>query len=301
MPELRTHTQRQPTRKRLLLSWSGGKDSAWALHLLRQNPQYEVVALLTTINEKFRRVAIHGFREELLDLQAQSAGLPLWKVDLPFPCSNADYESRMATVCARAVAEGLHGIAFGDLFLEDIRAYRIAMLAGTGLEPIFPVWTPDLGISTAALARQMIAAGLRAHLTCIDPRALNSSFAGRTFDAGLLADLPAEVDPCGERGEFHTFAFAGPMFSRTVSVIPAQTIERDNYIYAELLPTPVSESPNDAAPSKDSRTIQGTAAVGSGLPSACSNLHNPCPDAGQTGLGRLRTERRPMVETRSFL
>src|SRR5580704_910051 len=230
----------QPSTKRILLSWSGGKDSAWALHLLRQQPEYEVVALLTTINEKFRRVAIHGFREELLDQQAAAAGLPLWKVDLPFPCSNADYESRMAQVSARAVAEGLHGIAFGDLFLEDIRAYRIAMLSGTGLQPIFPVWTPDLGITTAELARQMIADGLRAHLTCIDPRVLDRSFAGRTFDAALLADLPATVDPCGERGEFHTFAFAGPMFPRTISVIPGETVERDNFIYADLLPTPGS-------------------------------------------------------------
>lgn len=238
----------QPAPKRILLSWSGGKDSAWALHLLRQQPQYEVVALLTTINEKFRRVAIHGYREELLDQQAEAAGLPLWKVDLPFPCSNADFESRMATVCARAVAEGLHGIAFGDLFLEDIRAYRIAMLAGTGLEPIFPVWTPDLGISTAELARQMIAAGLRAHLTCIDPRALSPSFAGRTFDADLLADLPVEVDPCGERGEFHTFAFAGPMFSRTVPVVPAQTVERDNFVYAELLPAENPPAPHPRKP-----------------------------------------------------
>ena len=233
MPDIRKNTQ---SGKRILLSWSGGKDSAWALHLLRQQPQYEVVALVTTINKEFRRVAIHGFREELLDLQAAAAGLPLWKVDLPFPCSNADYESRMAAVCARAVAEGLHGIAFGDLFLEDIRAYRVAKLAGTGLEPIFPVWCPSLGITTAELARQMIAAGLRAHLTCIDPRSLNPSFAGRTFDASLLADLPAAVDPCGERGEFHTFAFAGPIFSRTVPVIPAETVERDNFIYAELLP-----------------------------------------------------------------
>jgi uncharacterized protein (TIGR00290 family) len=222
--------------RRILLSWSGGKDSVWALHLLRQQPQYEVVGLLTTINEKFRRVAIHGYREELLDRQAASIGLPLWKVDLPFPCSNVDYESRMAQVCARAAAEGLYGIAFGDLFLEDIRAYRVAMLDGTGLEPIFPVWCPSLGISTAELARQMIAAGVRAHLTCIDPRHLDASFAGRTFDAELLADLPAEVDPCGERGEFHTFAFSAPIFSRTVSVLPGETVERDNFIYADLLP-----------------------------------------------------------------
>jgi uncharacterized protein (TIGR00290 family) len=235
----------QTAPKRILLSWSGGKDSAWALHLLRQQPEYEVVALLTTINERYRRVAIHGFREELLDLQAESIGLPLWKVDLPFPCTNADYESRMAAVCERAVAEGLYGIAFGDLFLEDIRAYRIAKLAGTGLEPIFPVWTPDLGVSTAELARQMIAAGLRARLTCIDPRALDASFAGRTFDADLLADLPAEVDPCGERGEFHSFAFAGPMFRRIVSVLPAERVERDNFIYAELLPNAERESTHD--------------------------------------------------------
>ncbi len=230
--------QTNHTPKRILLSWSGGKDSAWALHLLRRQPQYEVVALLTTINEEFRRVAIHGFREDLLDRQAASIGLPLWKVDLPFPCTNAEYESRMAAVCARAVAEGLHGIAFGDLFLEDIRAYRIEKLAGTGLEPIFPVWTPDLGITTAELARQMIAAGLRARLTCVDPRHLDASFAGRAFDAALLADLPAAVDPCGERGEFHSFAFDGPIFSRTISVLPGETVERDNFIYADLLPAP---------------------------------------------------------------
>lgn len=225
--------------RRILLSWSGGKDSAWALHLLRQRGEYEVVGLLTTINERFRRVAIHGFREELLDLQAASVGLPLWKVDLPFPCSNAQYEERMAAVCARAIRERLHGIAFGDLFLEDIRAYRIDKLAGTGLAPIFPVWCPDLGISTAELAREMIAAGLRAHLTCIDPRVLSPSFAGRTFDAALISDLPPIVDPCGERGEFHSFAYDGPVFSRTIPVIPGERVERDNFVYADLLPAPV--------------------------------------------------------------
>src|ERR1019366_7684733 len=180
--------------------WSCGKYSAWALHLLRRENKYEVVALLTTINEKFRRVAIHGFREELLDRQAASVGLPLWKVDLPFPCSNADYESRMAQVCARASAEGLYGIAFGDLFLEDIRAYRIEKLAGTGLQPIFPVWTPDLGITTAELARQMIAAGLRAHLTCIDPRSLRPSFAGRrSSPAPIHRRRPNHLPSPGQR------------------------------------------------------------------------------------------------------
>ena len=224
--------------KRILLSWSGGKDSAWALHVLRRQGEYEVVGLLTTINEQFRRVAIHGFREELLEMQAESVGLPLWKVDLPFPCSNEEYEARMAAVCERAVAEGLHGIAFGDLFLEDIRAYRVARLAGTGLEPIFPIWTPSLGVTTAELAREMIAAGLRAYLTCIDPRVLSESFAGRSFDAALLADLPPEADPCGERGEFHSFACAGPMFTRTIRVIPGERVQRDNFVYADLLPVP---------------------------------------------------------------
>jgi uncharacterized protein (TIGR00290 family) len=261
--------ERSMKTKRILLSWSGGKDSAWALHLLRQQNNFEVVALLTTINEKFRRVAIHGFREELLDQQAASIGLPLWKVDLPFPCSNADYESRMAKVCDRAAAEGLYGIAFGDLFLEDIRAYRIAKLAGTGLEPIFPVWCPSLGISTADLARQMIASGLRAHLTCIDPRSLDASFAGRIFDAQLLADLPPEVDPCGERGEFHTFAFAGPIFSRTLSVLPGETVERDNFIYADLLPQPSQKSRPESAPLASSLP-----------PSAPDHLHPPRTDAG---------------------
>jgi uncharacterized protein (TIGR00290 family) len=232
----------------ILLSWSGGKDSAWALHLLRRQPQFKVVALLTTINEKFRRVAIHGFREQLLDLQAAATGLPLWKVDLPFPCSNADYESRMAQVCARAVAQGIRGIAFGDLFLEDIRAYRIAKLAGTGLQPIFPVWCADLGISTAQLARQMLAAGLRAHLTCIDPRVLDPSFAGRTFDAQLLADLPPTIDPCGERGEFHTFAFAGPIFAHPIACLASHTVERDNFVYAEILPSPIPAFRKSSAP-----------------------------------------------------
>jgi uncharacterized protein (TIGR00290 family) len=218
--------------KRILLSWSGGKDCAWALHLLRQNPEYEVVALLTTINQPFNRVAMHGFRESLLDQQAEAAGLPLWKVPLPWPCSNEHYESAMATACARAVDEGLHGIAFGDLFLEDVRAYRIEKLASTGLVPLFPCW----GLPTQELARTMIASGLQARLTCVDPRQLNPSFAGRSFDAEFLADLPPTADPCGERGEFHSFVHAGPMFSHTISIRAGETVERDGFIYADLLP-----------------------------------------------------------------
>lgn len=223
--------------KKVLLSWSGGKDSAWALHLLRQAGEFEVVALLTTVNERFRRVAIHGFREELLERQADLAGLPLWKVDLPFPCSNEEYEARMALVCARAVKEELDGIAFGDLFLEDIRSYRIAKLAGTGLKPLFPVW----GIPTDALAQQMMSAGLQARLTCVDPRKVPPEFAGREWDAALLAELPEGVDPCGENGEFHTFCWAGPMFSGEIRVEAGERVERDEFIYAELIEVPSGE------------------------------------------------------------
>ena len=222
-------------RTKILLSWSGGKDSAWALHRLRTRPElasaYEVVGLGTTINEVFRRVAIHGFREELLDRQGEEAGLPLWKVGLPFPCTNAIYEERMAAVYARAVAEGIGGIAFGDLFLEEIRAYRLRTLASTGLAAIFPVW----GIPTGELASTMLAAGLKARMTCCDPRVLDASFAGREWDAALIAGLPETVDPCGENGEFHTFCYAGPMFRREISVVSGEMVERDGFCYADLV------------------------------------------------------------------
>jgi uncharacterized protein (TIGR00290 family) len=223
-------------RRRILLSWSGGKDCAWALHRLRTDAElaarFEVAGLLTTVNEHFRRVAMHGFREALLEAQGEAAGLPLWKVPLPWPCSNEVYEAAMAAACARAVGEGMEGIAFGDLFLEDVRDYRVAKLAGTGLEPVFPCW----GIATDLLAREMIAAGVRAHLVCVDPKQLDRSFAGRGFDAGLLAELPESVDPCGERGEFHTFVSAGPMFSRSIEVRRGEIVERDGFVYADLVP-----------------------------------------------------------------
>jgi len=217
--------------KKILLSWSGGKDSAWALHLLRQAGEFEVGGLLTTVNERFRRVAIHGFREELLERQAERAGLPLWKVDLPFPCSNEEYEARMAVTCERAVREGFVGVAFGDLFLEEIRAYRVEKLKGTGLEPMFPVW----GIPTEVLAEQMMAGGLRARLTCVDPRKVPAEFAGREWDAALLAELSDGVDPCGENGEFHSFCWAGPMFSGEIPVRAGERVERDGFVYAELV------------------------------------------------------------------
>jgi uncharacterized protein (TIGR00290 family) len=217
---------------KLCLAWSGGKDSAWALHLLRQQSEYEVAALVTTMNSAFHRIAIHGTREDLLDLQAAAIGIPLWKVPLPWPCSNVDYELRMAAAVQRAVASGITHFAFGDLFLQDIRAYRETMLRGTALTPIFPCWMLD----TAKLARDMLAAGIRAKLTCVDMLMLDASFAGRDFDDQLLRDLPASVDPCGERGEFHTFVWDSPDFSAAVPCSFDHTVERDGCTYAEILP-----------------------------------------------------------------
>ncbi len=217
-----------------LLSWSSGKDSAWALHALRQRGAVEVVGLVTTYTEAFGRVAMHGVRTELVDAQARAARLPLWPVGLPWPCPNEVYEARMRAVVERARSEGVRHFAFGDLFLADIRAYREKQLAGTGLGPLFPIW--GLPADTPGLARDMIASGLRAVLTCVDPRQLDPSFAGREFDAALLADLPPTVDPCGERGEFHTFCHAAPVFDRPVAVRAGERVERDGFWFADLLP-----------------------------------------------------------------
>ncbi len=218
-----------------LLAWSSGKDSAWALRLLRQQG-VEVGALLTTINEAADRVAMHGVRRTLLEAQAEAIGIPLWAVPLPWPCTNEDYEARMAEACRRAVAEGFHAIAFGDLFLRDVRAYRERQLAGSGLTPLFPLWE----MPTAPLAREMIAAGLRARISCVDSKALEARFAGREFDAALLADLPGAVDPCGENGEFHTFVYDGPMFRAPIAIEPGEMRTVDGFTYADLLPCPVS-------------------------------------------------------------
>ena len=193
---------------RTLLSWSSGKDSAWALHILRQTSKYEVVGLLTTVNESADRVAMHAVRSELLRAQANALGLQLHRIDIPQPCSNAQYEAAMTAAIARAVADGVTVMAFGDLFLEDIRSYRVEKLAGTGIEPVFPIW----GIPTDLLARQMIESGLRARLTCVDPKQLAARFVGREYDASLLDELPATVDPCGERGEFHTLPMTAQCF-----------------------------------------------------------------------------------------
>ncbi len=222
--------------KRVLLSWRSGKDSAWTLHVLRQQSDVDVVGLLTTFNEVAGRVAMHAVRRELVEAQAAAAELRLWPVALPWPCSNEAYEARMRDVIERARHAGITHIAFGDLFLEDIRAYRIRQLVGTGIDPLFPLWgTPA---DTPALARRMVEAGLQAVLTCVDPVQLDRRFVGRWFDAALLADLPASVDPCGERGEFHTFCCAGPMFATPIVVRVGEATLRDSFWFADLVAGP---------------------------------------------------------------
>jgi uncharacterized protein (TIGR00290 family) len=224
------------TKKRALLSWSSGKDSAFALKVLRERDDLEVVGLLTTLNETHDRVAMHAVRRKLLEAQARAAGLPLRTIELQWPSSNEVYEARMRGAVERAAADGIQVIAFGDLFLEDVRAYREKQLAQTGLSPCFPLW----GLPTDSLARTMIAEGVRARLTCVDPRVLSGAFAAREFDARLLAELPAEVDPCGERGEFHTFVYDGPMFSAPVAIEAGEVVERDGFVFADLLPAETS-------------------------------------------------------------
>jgi uncharacterized protein (TIGR00290 family) len=213
-----------------LLAWSSGKDSAWTLHVLRSQG-IEVSALLTTLNQAADRVAMHGVRRTVLEAQAVAAGIPLWQVPLPWPCTNDDYEARMADACRRAVAEGFDTIAFGDLFLADIRAYRERQLAGSRLTPIFPLWQ----IPTAQLARDMIGSGLRARLSCVDSRQLDAAFAGREFDVALLADLPASVDPCGENGEFHTCVYDGPMFGTPIALESGEVRNVDGFVYTDLI------------------------------------------------------------------
>lgn len=216
--------------KRVLLSWSSGKDSAWTLHVLRRDPSIELCGLLTTLNAEFDRVAMHGTRRAVLEAQAAAAGLPLWVVPLPWPCSNEVYEQRMKEACQRAIDEKIDAIAFGDLFLAEVCAYRERQLAPTGLTPMFPLWE----IPTDALAREMIAGGLRARLSCVDTEQLPAEFAGREFDETLLRDLPAGVDPCGERGEFHTCVYAGPMFTTPLAIETGEIVTRDRFVFADF-------------------------------------------------------------------
>ena len=215
---------------KILLSWSSGKDSAWALHRLNETHPGAVGGLLTTVNEAVDRVAMHAVRRSVLTAQARMAGLPLRVVPIPHPCPNEVYEERMAVAVAEAIKDGFTHVAFGDLFLEDVRRYREERLAGTGLEPMFPVW----GLPTKRLAEEMIEKGLRARLSCIDTRVLDARFAGRAFDRSLLADLPAHVDPCGENGEFHTCVSAGPMFANPIDLEPGEVVTREPFVWTDL-------------------------------------------------------------------
>jgi uncharacterized protein (TIGR00290 family) len=219
-------------RPKALMSWSTGKDSAFALHEARRDGALEIVGLVTTVSSAFERVSMHGVREALLDAQADALGLPCRKVAIPSPCPNEVYEREMARALGEARSGGVTHVVFGDLFLADLRAWREQRLAEIGLACAFPLWQRG----TAPLAREMIAAGLRATLTCIDPRKLDRSFAGRAFDGALLEELPSGVDPCGENGEFHTFAFDGPMFARPIPVVTGEVVERDGFVFADVLP-----------------------------------------------------------------
>lgn len=224
-----------------LLSWSSGKDSAWALHVLRQRAEVDIVGLLTTFNEVFDRVAMHGVRRDIVAAQAAAAGLPLWPVPLPSPCSNDVYEERMRAVIHRARAEGITAIAFGDLFLSDIRAYRERQLADTGLTPLFPLWTTP--VATRSLAQEMLAGGLKAVLTCVDSRQLlPEPFVGRAFDHQFLQELPEGVDPCGEKGEFHTVCYAGPMFTHPLTLTRGEVVERDGFWFCDFRLTDTATS-----------------------------------------------------------
>lgn len=217
-------------KKKTLISWSSGKDSAWTLHVLRQSNEYEIAGLLTTLNGNFDRVAMHGVRRKLLEAQAEAAGLPLWKVPLPWPCSNQEYEAAMSAACAKAIDAGIQAVAFGDLFLEDVRQYREDRMRGTGLTPVFPIWKRD----TRQLIHEMCGEGLRSRIVCLDPEKLPASFAGRDLDSQLVAEFPANVDPCGEKGEFHTFVYDGPMFTHAISIENGEVVTRDGFVFADL-------------------------------------------------------------------
>lgn len=221
-------------KRRVLLSWSSGKDCAWALHVLQQASDIEVAGLVTTYNEAINRVAMHGVRMELVEAQAAAARIELWRIPLPWPCSNEIYEQRFRSVIKRAENEGISQFAFGDLFLEDIRHYREQLFRETAIEPIFPIWGQPS--ETRRLAEEMIKQGFRSILTCVDASRLAASFAGREFDSQLLADLPGSVDPCGEGGEFHTFCYAGPIFSGPIGFQTGSCTAKDGFYFSDLVP-----------------------------------------------------------------
>lgn len=219
--------------ERILFCWSGGKDSAMALHALLQRPDVRIAALLTTVTETYDRISMHGVRRELLVQQAQSIGLPLHEVRIPPHCVNAIYEARMEEALRVHYAEGVRTVAFGDIFLEDLRAYREKNLARIGMTALFPIWKRD----TRELIRSFHAVRFRAIAACIDPQKLDRGFAGRELDDSFFRDLPAGVDSCGENGEFHTFVFDGPIFSNPIPIRAGEVVERDSFIYCDLLPT----------------------------------------------------------------
>jgi len=218
-------------KRKTLMSWSSGKDSAWALHTLRQDPTIDLVGLFCSVNKEFERVAMHGVRLELLERQAKSLDLPLEVIEIPFPCSNSDYEETMGAFVERAKAENIENFAFGDLFLKDIRQYREEKLKGTGISPLFPIW----GIPTDQLIREMLAGGLKTMVTCIDPKQISEDFVGKERNADFLAILPENVDPCGEKGEFHSFAFDGPMFNEKIDIRVGDIVHRDGFVFADIL------------------------------------------------------------------
>lgn len=216
----------------VLFCWSGGKDSAMAFHALQSTPEYRVTALLTTVTEGYDRISMHGVRRALLERQAESIGLPLHAVLIPPQCTNATYEARMKEALLEHLALGVRQVAFGDIFLEDLRVYRERNLAQVGMTAIFPIWKRD----TRELARDFVRLGFRAIAVCVDPRVLDPSFAGRVLDESFFADLPPGVDPCGENGEFHTFVFDGPIFRKPVYCLLGEKVTRDGFCFCDLLP-----------------------------------------------------------------
>jgi len=219
-------------KKKILISWSSGKDSAWALHALRQQEDIEVVGLFCTFNKKYERGAMHAVRNELILRQADSVGLPLELIPIPDPCSDSEYKTIMADFIGEVKTKGIEGIAFGDLFLEEVRNYRENSLAGTGITPLFPLW----GIPTNELSKEMVSSGLRAIITCIDLKQLSAEFSGHVYDSTFLAQIPDSIDPCGENGEFHSFAYDGPMFKDKVNICVGETVTRDGFIFTDILP-----------------------------------------------------------------
>ncbi len=218
-------------RKKTLLSWSSGKDSAWTLYTLQRDPNIELAGLFCTVNRRHDRVAMHGVRVDLLQQQAARAGLPLHILEIPDPCSNEEYEAVMNTFVEQCRADAIECFAFGDLYLQDIRDYRIDKLRNTGIEALFPIW----GLPTRQLAQEMIESGLKAVLTCVDTQQIPAAFAGHRFDRALLDSLPKTADPCGEQGEFHSFVFDGPMFDRPIAIEVGDILQRDDrFVFADV-------------------------------------------------------------------